>query len=761
MNTRPSPAIARSMRARQRGAVSVALAALLLFLLGAAVVASLQLGGSAVQDSRTSDEQAAALFLAESGLERAQGVIAANMDDFDNAAAYCTGLADSTDYALGRGTVRVLSAQASPQPCTAGVPTGSCCTLLVAGQVQAQQRLLQGRITTEFKQGVEGYGSTTSPALVMETQQDGAAAFTNLAYRAKDPVDQLANAHVGGCSNTGGICRIGDDYADPDGWDLPRTGTNNVSSSAVYAAVPVKGDYTIDVRFANNARRPASRNYVQTGILLYPPPGSSVSFLGHFASANDSSSTSSASGTVGTWTCGRASSTTSQWARAGGSDTLVYGFASWPSQTVTRLAGVKLGPQSFSRVVNLVGTRGDNLYSQIWYAYNPAYLPVTAQPVATDATKYYNPAGTTAPGLATARSGEAFTGIAGAAFTGRATASELVLESALGTSERLDAGDQLYQGSTLLGTVGALIDGTAGQTGARYAYTGSTAATGSALLTRSRVLQVSAEPANGALSDGDTVQTTAGAVTLGTLQAVAGASGALRFRLSTPQRVALASGNLRSLNIVVLEATTVMGPWTRDLTGTALAVHDPATGAGRLLGADIQGSISGQQLTVSTAGATLHPGDALSGSGVKPMTRVTRVVDAAAGLYEVCSGPSGSPCQQQEVGSTTTPVALVARPAIKPNHSTASLNSSLTTGSFSVSRPPSVPLAGARLCGGLCALMHDATTGNRASGFALSGITAGDDWSSGFSCLSGVDPFRLRVLGSLVVKRVAWAEVIR
>ncbi|RTL34973.1 MAG: hypothetical protein EKK49_07920 [Rhodocyclaceae bacterium] len=80
--------------------------------------------------------------------------------------------------------------------------------------------------------------------------------------------------------------------------------------------------------------------------------------------------------------------------------------------------------------------------------------------------------------------------------------------------------------------------------------------------------------------------------------------------------------------------------------------------------------------------------------------------------------------------------------------------------SYSVSRKPTTRLtSSALLCGGVCPFFFDNTGSN--TNFTLTNITSGDDWASGFACLSGVDPAQIVILGNLTAKKTSWSEPIQ
>jgi hypothetical protein len=182
--------------------------------------------------------------------------------------------------------------------------------------------------------------------------------------------------------------------------------------------------------------------------------------------------------------------------------------------------------------------------------------------------------------------------------------------------------------------------------------------------------------------------------------------------------------------------------------GTTLGIPG---GTGAFDTVDFRGSISGNVLTVSSiSSGTIQAGDALFGRYLTPGVRVVSRLSgtgAAGSTYSVCSLTPTNSCAAQEAaaGPITARVGVVSTPS---------------SSTIVVSRAPRTALSGASLCGGVCALFYGAS-GASTRGFNLSNITSGDDWASGFLCLSGVDPSNVQVLGSTQLKRSYWAEPIQ
>jgi hypothetical protein len=122
------PVTRRSFPHAQRGAASVAIAILTLFILAAALATALSMSGSVVRDAAMSEEQVEALFLAESGIERAAY-------NYGLSGGICTPAGVSpgaTTYTLGNGSFTLVSAGTS----------GSYCQIRVQGTVRGTTRTL-------------------------------------------------------------------------------------------------------------------------------------------------------------------------------------------------------------------------------------------------------------------------------------------------------------------------------------------------------------------------------------------------------------------------------------------------------------------------------------------------------------------------------------------------------------------------------------------------------------------------------------------
>lgn len=724
----------------QRGAASIGIAILLLLILLAAVVAVNDINGSATLDAARNEEQVAALFLAESAVERALGTISHASQGGSYTDATCTNLANLPAISYGRGHFRYLAAVSTPAICGGVNVVCAGCLLTVQGAVGNTLRIVRTNLATTLSQGVEGKGSSFT--LNLDSTVNGAGAFTNLAFRAKTAAGG-SNAKVGSCANTGGACSL----APIQGWNLQLTGNTNVSGMSVYASVPVAGAYTITDTLIDNSGILTPRNYVQTGALFYPKAGKAVQFVGSYGMDTGGYKTVGKSSTTGTvppgWNCGAPTnekgdngSTTLQ-AGAATADTLVYGFSSWPQMTGAQLNSVTLGIQPLRQILTMTGTQGDNLYSQIWYAYNPAYY-------STGATAVIN--------------GADFNGGVGGAVHGYISGTTLTVTSV--TSGAIRIGDTIAGGSggnaIVAGTaITGFATGAAGGVGAytvNNSQTRGSSANPIAITAASHVLRVASVTAfgptsNGRIYDQETVATMGNRIlsftTSATTGGTAGSGWAGDYLLSGAQQTIGGGANQTSQTTSGMHIAASGASGAPPAVGTAIAV---ASGAG-VFGADqVTGSISDGAGTASGTtllanSCSLHSGDALFGRNVKPNTHITAIngCNTGVGVYTV------TPAQLAANGD------IVARAAV---------TGSPTASAYTVSRPPVTALSGnAQVCGGVCAFLFGNTGMNTT--FTLAGFTGGDDWASGFACLKGVDPDQVYILGIIVAKRDAWNEPIQ
>lgn len=130
-------------RVRQRGAVAVIVAILLLSLVVTLVMMSVEMSGSGGYDTAAQNDAVEALFLAESALERAGKRFNATPTTVCNAASLEVG----TDFSLPRGTFRVVQVFTTKFDGTA-FPSANWCRVQTRGVITATgvTRIIEGII---------------------------------------------------------------------------------------------------------------------------------------------------------------------------------------------------------------------------------------------------------------------------------------------------------------------------------------------------------------------------------------------------------------------------------------------------------------------------------------------------------------------------------------------------------------------------------------------------------------------------------------
>lgn len=733
---------------RQRGAASIAIAMLLLFILAAAVVAVMEMSGSSVVDAAKHEEQVAALFLAESGVERAQATINAAALAGAYTDTTCTGIASGTPQSLGRGSFTYTSATSSPSPCGGSNPACNNCVITVRGAIgtsNPSSRTLRASVTSTQTDGAAGCGSNFSLDMPIAAGLGQAAVFTNISWRAKGiggvcSGGSSANASVDSCINTnpGGNCLLG-----TNGWILERTGTTNASSVGVYASAPTPGNYTLAFTLAAPpGATPTTRSYSATGVVFYPFAATgTVGFVGSYGVDNKTADTADLDGVVpDTWTCSPGNGNLNDMSRAAGADTLLYGLSALGQTTGNEATSIVFGIQPLYRVVSLVGGNTDYLYSQTWITYNPRYWPTAG-----------------------ATNGADFTGTIGATFTGSLTANGATLNVSSGglTSGILALGDTITNTNAacppagVCGTVGTLLGGGGnwGQASSSYNFNkapGIGNVSSSPMVAKSNTLQVVGNPASGVLTAGDSITNSLDTVTYGISLVgptpchtttgpgpCAAAAGTTTYTF-TGTALQLPSSSLHSAGTTI----TVPAGNPAPSVGTALAL---SSGAAAFGSASITGSISGTTLSVPS-GPQPNVGDALYGRFVQPGTRIT--VALSATTYTVTPG------------QTASSGTILARAAVRGTDSGAPAPSAT---SFVVSQKPTPRLTSAQLCGGVCPLLYPFSGGgaNHGTHFTITGLTSGRDWASGFACLNNVDSNNIRFLNRVIAQRDSWSEPVQ
>jgi hypothetical protein len=723
----------------QRGAASVGIAMLIMFILVAAVAASMIMSGSSVLDAAKAEEQIAALYLAESGVEYAQATINGGAEAGDDATTTCTGLA-GVSRPLPRGGFNIASGTPITTT-TSACSVPPCCRVQVVGTTgSSTSRTIFAMAASSSSDGVEGHGGHTAPfSLNMYPKVDGTAVITNLAFGSK--YGGGSNATLTGCNNTSYVS--GDPFTNcVIGWNLVGTGQNNLTGIGVFASVATatSGFYTITDTLSSD------RNYVLTGALFLPkittPVLIPVTQSGYFGSDTGSNKTAQTTGLTG--------KTTNNWCTAD-ADTLVYGFSTLPNYTPptvpSQLNGVTFGIQPLRLIMSMTDTQTDSgsvnldyLNSQMWFAYNPIYL-LTAN----------------------ASSGGVVTGSIGGVttFTGDTTfpANSSILTVSAPSNNLISVGDVITctSGGQCPIQAGTIISETRTENPARTGtggvgtYTISPAATNNLSkpmqAARTSLALTVTGVTSGYLSVEDTITGTG--VTAGTTITSVPVTCPSPTTCNLTGSYGISPAQNVPSTTITANGTTIHVAGAASLPSAGTVVAD-SSGTGRFADAQVTGSITGATLTVTgVTSGTLSVGDVISGTNIgadptgapKTITAMypTGVLtgQGLTGTYTVSSS--------QDVAAGT----IISRTAV--------VSSDSATSSFKVSKTPSTRLSGSTVCGGACAFFDYSAT---STALSLAGITSGDNWSSGFWCLNGVDPAKIRKLGKIVTRHKRWGEPV-
>jgi hypothetical protein len=689
---------------QQRGAASLAIALLILFIMATAVATLATLSVSSAVDSSRQEDEVAARLLAESAMERAQSALSSAASGGAFSSSTCTSMGTAT-YTLGSrgGSMSYVSATAGPTSCTTACST---CTVIAKGTVGSSTRLARAQLATSsvVSQGVAGFGSSFT--LNLAPTVNNTLVYTNISYRAND-------------SGGGGIATLDNCTSGltscSSAWDIQGQGANAVSGRGAYASVATAGSYSITGTLTKSSVA-ATRYFVATGAFFTPlVSGGTVSYTGSYGATSNTSSTNGAStGSLpSTWMCGVNSGTGSV-SNVGSSDTLVYGFASLTA--TSELGSVSIGSSSsplghMSQVLRMDGSPdsslGDKyLYSQIWSLYNAGYYPGST-PNAVSGVSY------------TATVGAIGTGTT----TGSGTSRTLTTASLTGT---LNVGDVFTINSVTGWSVTAVNSatsyavkppggGTSNIVAPAKAFTVTATKTLNVTsMANAGMLQLSDEPSGTSLAAGNAITS----VPAGTQTGAYG----LQTAVATITSGSPVTGmGIVNASLGTRRITLSGAPSSTPSVGTAIALSD---GTSDLFGrATFTASITGTSMTVSGLTGTISAGDAVFGPNITPGTVVATV---SGSTYTV------SPSQTAASGSA------VARAAVKTVY--------LST-AYEVSSAPTSSFSGRKICGGLCPFLvpYSSTT----VAFNVGSVGSGDDWTSGFVCLSGVNPTNIQVLGSI------------
>lgn len=347
-------------RNRQAGFVSIVSVFFVIVFILFILTQAITMQGNKRIDSLQYLDSIRALYLAESGAERAMGMVSTAIASDDSLMdATCSAIQHTaTPFALGGGSFTYVPVT-TPQ-----APVGSC-DIRVMGSFNAARRILQIRVNLSSEIGTAGFGHEISMRLQNNLNVPGVAVF-NLAWRRQGST---------GHSTDGG-------QSDASACPLPTCFTKwSLSSSS---GLPSVG--SLGTAVAVNAQTGADiiqtlskdRNFAEVGMVL---PGllSAPVLKGSFYDDKKTANTANQTVTQGTTNSGQATG----WCSA--ADTLVFGVSGRGDDDVTgayssvvfNTNGSPAQAIPLTWIAHFPNTDGStpgvfgDVFSEIWYTYNP------------------------------------------------------------------------------------------------------------------------------------------------------------------------------------------------------------------------------------------------------------------------------------------------------------------------------------------------------------------------------------------------------
>lgn len=342
----------------QQGVIS--LLVLLVLMAGVILVQtqSMQISSGNSLGTQQSQDNLAALYLAESGMERARGSLSlaanANPASFQSV---CNSLASAGTFALGDGSFHYLAPQQAASP--------TFCALRVEGVVRSARRVLQTGLSYAPSSGNVGYGRTIVSGM-SNPHSVGSVGLFNLAWRRHGSAGHNpsgGNASASSC----GLPSCAPQWNIESGSGSPSVGS---LGTAIQLAPHAIGQITQNLS--------ADRNYVGVGINLTGLTGPPL-IKGSFADDHSTTNTRNNTVTTGDTSSGEAH----HWCQA--ADTLVLGISGRGdndvsaafSAVVFNSHGSPAQAIAMTRTAHAPNTDGSSanafgdVFSEIWTTHNP------------------------------------------------------------------------------------------------------------------------------------------------------------------------------------------------------------------------------------------------------------------------------------------------------------------------------------------------------------------------------------------------------
>ena len=388
----------------QRGIVAVMAVIILITAVIFALSQTVSMNGSNSTDNKQQLDSTAALFLAESGLERAKAILAISTATNST----CTNIGASGSFTLGRGTFKYLSATSEPLSCS----NGSCtkCIVDVVGTVGSTTRTLQYGVNLIPTNGISGFGTNVSISLKNSYTVPASVIFELGWRRAGGTAGQIVgngNADASICSGCGLKWYVESASGQPSAGSMGSAYTNiaaggtspmltqTISSARNYAEV---GAYFPGLTIGGVSTAPKILDSYWNG-----ESGGGGNKTYKTVNANTSSGeTNSGVANAGACLLPQADSTAvpkqtcTSWCYGtnNNADTLVFGVSSRSDSVAEEITNVIFntnGSPSQNTVMTKIAhfpntdstTASGDIYAEIWKTYNPAYPPLSTGPGAT------------------------------------------------------------------------------------------------------------------------------------------------------------------------------------------------------------------------------------------------------------------------------------------------------------------------------------------------------------------------------------------
>ena len=771
-------------RFRQRGIVTAMAVLLLITLVIFTLSQTLSITGTSSSDSASQLDSTAALFLAESGLENGQSILAGAGSI---TAAICQSVTTLTPYTLGRGTV-ALTGVASPPGCGVA-PKCTGCAVQATGTVGSASRTVVGNMVIGTPAaGVAGRGTVVTypgsgfknkfsvPAValfnlgwVMETGGSTSATLTAnpsnaLRWNTQSSSGLQAGGSMGVSSYVAGGGKTNLTQTLSDSKSYAEVGILLGSASNVANTPVVIGSYWDDTHTAGSM----TVNNQQGQLSTHGQTNSGVANNTANCLAPSMDHTTNFAQTCNSW--------------CNGGDTLVFGVTVNSGNANTELTSVTFNtdpaatpPQNvaltktahFPAMDGSTPNADGTVYAEVWYAYNANPFSVVTPSASS--------------GGVTGAIGATLTAASIGADVKQATISDNsnVLKINSYNSGILQIGDAVFTSSCGNIAVGTTVTGyNLGTDDYTLSAAPTTGCSKKVMKFKSSKLTVATPvgmaAGSGALENGATISsagTTYGTIKYGSGAQVAGLPYGTTG-LENGVWYTVVSGAAQGPTGSVPITAPSLGP-----TLTVSAVQSGALYAGDALyvAGVASGTVAAGATTITSAStfpatvalaagsptylapsAILTPTVTLTGATIDATGPGTLInVYSGNGRFAANGAASGNaPC-------TSPYVPTRYGMCVMGTLVSGLVGAGPTFTVFTLSQVPTIALTNATICGGTCAFFNtpNSTNSGTTQFTVVKANNSSNQWEGGFACASGVDPTKITFVdGSSSITGMRWSE---